>query len=168
MEGKDIIMIRKAVPADIPAIQAVAQVAWEHTYRDIMRENTRRQFLAEFYTTEALGSALNMAPGGVWVAEEDDSVIGFVQVVPMLGKPGLELTRLYVLPEKQRSGVGQALLDEIQKQFVGNALWALVEIDDGNSVAFYEKNSFAKRRSISLNLYGEELKFVEFRRDLRD
>jgi len=115
-----------------------------------------------------LGSALKVTPGGVWVAEEDDSVIGFVQVVPMLGKPGLELTRLYVLPEKQRSGVGQALLDEIQKQFAGNPLWALVEIDDGNSVAFYEKNGFARRRTISLNLYGEELKFVEFRRDLRE
>jgi ribosomal protein S18 acetylase RimI-like enzyme len=157
-------VIRQAVLADIPDILAVAHIAWENTYSEIMKPETRRQFLEEFYTPEALGKALGVRPGGIWVAEEADAVIGFAQVVPMIGKPGVELTRLYVLPEKQRAGVGQALLNHVQAHFSGQPLWALVEKDDVNSVTFFTKNRFDKRRIVSLNLYGEELKFIEFRR----
>ena len=129
-----------------------------------MRPETRRQFLEEFYTQEALGKALLVRPGGIWVAEEQGVVIGFAQVVPMIGKPGVELTRLYVLPDRQRGGVGQALLDHVQTDFSGQPLWALIEKDDINSVTFFAKNRFVKKRVVSLNLYGEELKFIEFHR----
>lgn len=157
-------MIRQAVPEDIPAIVAVAHIAWEDTFSEIMRPETRRQFLEEFYTTEALVKALSVRPGGMWVAEDQGEVIGFAQVVPMVGKPGVELTRLYVLPQRQRGGIGKALLDHVQTHFAGQPLWALVEKDDLNSVTFFAKNRFGKRRVVSLNLYGEELKFIEFHR----
>lgn len=157
-------IVRRAAERDVEAIREVAHVAWEHTYSQIMKPQTRASFLAEFYTAEALRKALRVSPGGLWVAEEAGLVLGFIQVVPMLDKPGLEITRLYVLPDKQRSGVGSALLAEVTKTFSGFPFWALIESDDESAVCFYLRKGFSRRRTLSLNLYGEELRFVEFYR----
>jgi ribosomal protein S18 acetylase RimI-like enzyme len=155
-------MIRRAFVEDIPAIQAVARIAWEDTYQDIMRPQTRSQFLEEFYSTDALAKAISLSVGGIWVAERDRSVVGFLQVVAMLDKPGLELSRLYVLPERQRQGVGQDLLRFVLSQYPKQPFWALVEKDDKSAMGFYGKNAFQKKRELILNLYGEDLCFVEF------
>lgn len=155
-------VIRKAQGADIPAIQTVARVAWEHTYKEIMKPATRSHFLDEFYNYDALSKAQTIEPGGIWVAERDRRVVGFIQVVPMLDGSGLELTRLYVLPEFQRQGIGQALLEQVEAQFPSFSWWTLVEHEDHGAVAFYERNGFAKRRELMLNIFGEDLRFVEF------
>ena len=155
-------MIRKAFEQDIPAIQAVAHTSWEHTYEGIMRPETRSQFLEEFYSYEALSRALTLPRGGIWVAEPDGTITGFLQVVPMLNKPGLELTRLYVLPEKKRQGIGGQLLAMVLSRYVDTPIWALVERDDESAMRFYHKNGFKLKRELSLNLFGEDLAFVEF------
>jgi len=163
----DNMVIRKANGVDIPAVQAVARIAWEHTYQDIMKPVTRSRFLDEFYSYDALAKALEVKQGGIWVAEHAGRVIGFIQVVPMLDKSGLELTRLYVLPEYQRQGVGQALLEIVEAEFLSVKWWALVEKDDDRAVAFYKKNGFAKRRELILNLFGEDLGFIEFHKEVK-
>lgn len=164
-QNRGIILIRLAEKADIPGIQTVARVAWEHTYKDIMRPQTRSHFLDEFYSYDALSKALDVRPGGIWVAEEDRSIIGFIQVVPMIDGSGLELTRLYVLPSYQRQGVGQALFNTAAEAYPQRNWWALVERDDSKAVAFYLKQSFTKKRDLTLNIFGEDLAFVEFYRD---
>lgn len=160
-------MIRRAQRDDIPAVQAVARVAWEHTYKDIMRPATRSCFLDEFYSHSALSRALELSPGGLWVAQQAGEIVGFIQVVPMLDGSGLELTRLYVLPTHQRKGIGQKLLDRVKSDYPDTSWWALVERDDTQAVVFYEKQGFERRRSLTLNLFGEDLDFVEFCQEKR-
>jgi len=155
-------LIRIGTKADIPAIQAVARVAWEHTYQDIMRPETRSHFLDQFYNYEALAKALELQPGGIWVATVGAQVVGFIQVVPMLDKSGLEVTRLYVLPGCQRQGMGRRLLAAVMMAYPQTKWWALVERDDHMAVAFYVKNLFSRRRDLVLNIMGEDLAFVEF------
>ena len=155
-------MIRKAQATDIPAVQTVARVAWEHTYKQIMKPATRSRFLDEFYNYEALSKALNVQPGGIWVAEQQGIVVGFIQVVPMLDRSGLELSRLYVLPEYQRQGIGQSLLNLVAAEHPSSSWWALVERDDHSAVEFYKKNGFEQRRDLILNIFGEDLNFSEF------
>jgi len=155
-------LIRIGTKADIPAIQAVARVAWEHTYKDIMRPETRSHFLDQFYNYEALAKALELQPGGIWVATVGATVAGFIQVVPMLDKSGLEVTRLYVLPECQRQGVGGSLLSAVMVAYPETKWWALVERDDHMAVAFYVKHFFKRGRDLVLNIMGEDLAFVEF------
>lgn len=164
-QTRGVTLIRLAEEADIPGIQAVARVAWEHTYKDIMRPQTRSHFLDEFYNYDALAKALDVRPGGIWVAVEDRSIIGFIQIVPMLDGSGLELTRLYVLPSCQRRGVGHALFSCVVDAYPASTWWALVERDDHKAVSFYLKQSFVKRRNLTLNIFGEDLAFVEFYRN---
>lgn len=155
-------MIRLAEMPDIPSIQMVARVAWEHTYREIMRPKTRSMFLDEFYNYEALSKALAVRPGGVWVAAEQDLILGFMQVVPMLDGTGLEIARLYVLPNYQRQGLGKLLLSAALSSYPNTKWWALVERDDDKAVQFYRQQGFRKQRDLTLNLFGEELGFVEY------
>jgi len=159
-------LIRLAEMSDIPSIQMVARVAWEHTYREIMRPKTRSMFLDEFYNYEALSKALAVRPGGVWVATEGDLVVGFVQVVPMLDGTGLEIARLYVLPNYQRQGVGKLLLSAALESYPKTKWWALIERDDEKAVQFYRQQGFRKQRDLPLNLFGEELVFVEYSLEL--
>jgi len=159
-------LIRLAEMSDIPSIQMVAHVAWEHTYREIMRPKTRSLFLDEFYNYEALSKALAVRPGGVWVAAEENLVVGFVQVVPMLDGTGLEITKLYVLPNYQRQGVGKLLLSAALESYPKTKWWALVERDDDKAVQFYRQQGFRKQRDLPLNLFGEELAFVEYSLEL--
>lgn len=159
-------MIRRAEMSDIPSIQMVARVAWEHTYREIMRPQTRSMFLDEFYNYEALVKALAIHPGGLWVAEAHDLVLGFIQVVPMLDGTGLEVARLYVLPKYQRQGLGKSLLDTVMAKHPNCQWWALVERDDAKAVQFYRQQGFHKQRDLTLNLFGEELAFVEYNLNL--
>lgn len=155
-------MIRKAQATDIPAVQTVARVAWEHTYTKIMKPATRSHFLDEFYNYDALAKALNVYPGGIWVAEQEGKIVGFIQVVPMLDRTGLELSRLYVLPDYQRQGIGQSLLNYVMAEYPSSSWWALVERDDDSAVEFYKKNNFEQRRDLILNIFGEDLNFLEF------
>ncbi|MBT9152364.1 MAG: Spermidine/spermine N(1)-acetyltransferase [Firmicutes bacterium] len=157
-------MIRRGTKEDIPAIQAVARMAWEHTYKEIMRPETRSHFLDQFYSYEALAKALEVQPGGIWVAEHNENLTGFIQVVPMLDHSGLELSRLYVLPTAQRQGVGQALLAAILAAYPRTKWWALVEKDDLRAVAFYKKHHFLRQRELIINIMGEDLVFIEFLR----
>lgn len=154
-------LIRKAQAADIPAIQTVARLAWEHTYKETMKPATRSRFLDEFYNYDALAKALKVQPGGIWVAEQQGKVVGFIQVVPMLGRSGLELSRLYVVPEHQRQGVGQSLVDLVGREYPTSSWWALVERNDNRAVEFYRKNGYEERRDLILNVFGEDLKFIE-------
>ncbi|MBT9176758.1 MAG: Spermidine/spermine N(1)-acetyltransferase [Firmicutes bacterium] len=155
-------MIRLAAMSDIPSIQMVARVAWEHTYREIMRPKTRSMFLDEFYNYEALSKALAVRPGGVWVVTEQEMVLGFIQVVPMLDGNGLEIARLYVMPNYQRQGLGKLLLTTAIESYPQTKWWALVERDDDKAVQFYRQQGFRKQRDLTLNLFGEELSFVEY------
>lgn len=155
-------MIKMAAMSDIPSIQMVARVAWEHTYREIMRPKTRSMFLDEFYNYEALSKALALRPGGVWVVTEQEMVLGFIQVVPMLDSNGLEIARLYVLPNYQRQGLGKLLLTTAIESYPKTKWWALVERDDDKAVQFYRQQGFSKQRDLTLNLFGEELGFVEY------
>ena len=155
-------MIRLAEMSDIPSIQMVARVAWEHTYREIMQPRTRSMFLDEFYNYEALSKALTVRPGGVWVVAEQAMLLGFIQVVPMLDGNGLEIARLYVLPNYQRQGLGKLLLSAAMEKHPKAKWWALVERDDDKAVQFYRQQGFRKQRDLTLNLFGEELGFVEY------
>lgn len=155
-------MIRLAIASDIPGIQMVARVAWEHTYRDIMRPKTRSMFLDEFYNYEALSKALTVRPGGLWVALGQDAVLGFMQVVPMMDGNGLEIARLYVLPTHQRQGLGKLLLGAAMDSYPKTKWWALIEREDDKAVQFYRQQGFRKQRDLTLNLFGEELGFEEY------
>lgn len=103
----------------------------------------------------------NTMDGKIFVAEEKDQIIGFIQGVIIEHKKGADtfydLTHnpskegwvglLFVKPEYRGGGTGQQLLDEMKKYFISKnctSIRLLVLSDNKHAVAVYEKNGFIR------------------------
>ena len=81
-------------------------------------------------------------PGTVFLLAESDGE-AIATSYAALEDGSIMLRRLYVLPNAQRHGTGQALLDETVARWPG-ARSARLEVEPANGAAmrFYEKNGF--------------------------
>lgn len=161
--GAALIQVRNATTNDILSIQQVAHVTWHHAYEHSMRPDTRAQVLAEFYSEESLARSLERKGAVFLVAEEQDRIIGFLQALPR-PRSGYEITRIYVLPQWQRKGVGSQLYAALAEQLPTQPLWTLVQRDDQAAIAFFKKHGFGQQRELELPVFGETLPFVELAR----
>lgn len=153
--------IRRALVTDIPGIQQVAKSGWHAAYAGILRSETIENILFEFYGDDSLAHSLERRNAIFLAAEVDDQIVGFVQALPRPGGKGHELTRLYVLPQHQRQGIGRELLLAIKSELSDQRLWVLVERDNHQAVAFFQAMDFTPQRSVELPVFGENLPFVE-------
>ena len=78
------------------------------------------------------------------VAEVDGAVAGFLTVEPA-GPGRVELTRLYVDPERRRGGVGRLLLDaaiDVARRAGARSILVNVFADNAVGRGFYEREGF--------------------------
>ena len=145
--------VRRARPADVPALVRVHLTCWRQAYGHLLSE----QFLASREAeVERRGQVWRdgIARGNEpWLAESDGEVVGLALAVDPDAPgqerldshladdqpPGLELAMLYLLESHHGSGLGQRLLDAA----VGDGpafLW--VAEDNPRARAFYSRNGF--------------------------
>jgi ribosomal protein S18 acetylase RimI-like enzyme len=128
-------VIRRATPADAPAIAAVQARAWRHAYADIveperMPDPTER----ELRWRERLAERAE-----VYVFDQDGQVAGFAAL------DRCELRAIYVDPPAQGAGVGTALLATAERALraAGHReafLWVFEA--NGLARAFYERHGW--------------------------
>jgi ribosomal protein S18 acetylase RimI-like enzyme len=162
------VMIRRAEARDLPKVEAVARVTWAAAYAGIMPDEIQRRLLDSWYSSESLRRALAAEGSCFFVAELAGDVIGFAQYVRRSAE-AVELTRIYVLPDSQRTGVGMRLLDAGLAEFAGEGLKYLtvqVERDNRNGRRFYERVGFAELRELTQDVRGYVLALVEYHRPL--
>jgi diamine N-acetyltransferase len=107
---------RKASPADIPLIHDLATAIWEPTYRSILSREQIDYMFAVIYTHEAL--ARQMQEGQTFLLLYDAATpVGFAAYsLKEDDGPVYKLNKIYLLPEEQGKGLGQLLLQEVEKQ----------------------------------------------------
>ncbi|MCZ7542156.1 MAG: GNAT family N-acetyltransferase [Anaerolineae bacterium] len=138
----------EASEADIPGIQRAAEASWRATYAGIFTPDFITDFLARAYATDRLRDAIrNLRAGGLhWgflVAKEGSQIVGFCH----FGNrgPGIELYRLYVVPERWRQGVGGRLLAMMEARLAAAGVaeyFCYVHSDNRIGQAFYYKWGF--------------------------
>jgi GNAT superfamily N-acetyltransferase len=135
-------VIRRASPADAPAIAAVQARAWRHAYADIV--DPERMPTVE---QQAPRWVVHMESGGeVDVWDQDGRVVGFATAGP--GRDDAsegELYAIYVDPPAQGAGVGAALLAAAEQSLrdAGHGaaiLWTFEA--NGLARAFYERHGW--------------------------
>ena len=160
--------IRRAHVTDLSSVEAVARATWRVTYVSIIPEDIQRRVLDRWYSPESLRRDL-AAPGSTFlVAEQDGDVIGFAQYVRRSGE-AVELTRIYVLPDRQRSGIGARLLDAALAEFAKQGLRRMtvsVEQDNVSGRRFYETMGFGEPRPLTHDVEGYALALAEYRRPI--
>lgn len=95
--------IRLATQADIPLLPHIERSAGE-AFR-----GTDQAWIADDIVAEADAYPPLIAAGGVWVAEDDGVVAGFISTAPLAD--AFHILELAVGHDQQRKGIGRALMD---------------------------------------------------------
>jgi GNAT superfamily N-acetyltransferase len=135
-------VIRRATPADAPAIAAVQARTWRHAYADIV-EPERMPTVED----QAPRWAAHVAGGGtVHLWDQDGRVAGFATAGPARDDPTAgELYAIYVDPPAQGAGVGTALLAAAEQSLrEGSHREAILWTFEANGLAraFYERHGW--------------------------
>jgi ribosomal protein S18 acetylase RimI-like enzyme len=102
------------------------------------------------------------------VTDRSGTIVGFAQYVRRSAE-SVELTRIYVLPDGQRGGIGGRLLDAALAEFANEGLRLLtvcVERDNITGRCFYEKMRFGEPRPLTQVVQGYSLELVAYRRPI--
>ena len=162
------VVVRRAEMTDLSEVETVARATWRVAYTGIIPDEVQRRLLDSWYSPESLRRTLATTRSSFFVAESKGAVIGFAQFVHR-SELLVELTRIYVLPDKQRSGVGMRLLDAGLVEFAGAGLQYLtvqVERDNHKARRFYERAGFVEPRELTSDVQGYVLTLVEYGRPI--
>jgi ribosomal protein S18 acetylase RimI-like enzyme len=124
--------------------------------------------LDSWYSPLALTRALGAQESVFFVAEWEGRIVGFAQYF-LRSTELVELTRIYVLPDGQRSGVGTQLLEAgfaVFAQQGGTRLTVAVERDNAAGRRFYEKMGFAEVKGLTQEVHGYSLELVVYHRPI--
>ena len=140
--GGAVHMLRKAVPADIPAIHNIINY--------YIRETTYNYHTVEqeLSATQAWFAVTNTRYYDLFVLEEKGEIIGYSSYGPFRGKAGYRPTvehSVYLLPGHEGKGYGTLLLDAIITGAREKGYWSMVAvIDSGNvhSIDFHLHKGF--------------------------
>jgi ribosomal protein S18 acetylase RimI-like enzyme len=162
------VVFRRVEVTDLSKVEAVARATWRVAYTGIIPDEVQRRLLDSWYSPESLSRVLAAPRSSFFIGESTGVVIGFAQFVRRSAQ-SVELTRIYVLPDRQRSGVGMRLLDAGLAEFAGEGLKYVtvqVERDNRNGRRFYERSGFAEARELTQDVQGYVLALVEYRRTI--
>jgi sugar lactone lactonase YvrE/ribosomal protein S18 acetylase RimI-like enzyme len=166
--GHERAVIRRAEVRDLSKVETVARATWRVAYAGIIPDEVQRRSLDSWYSPESLSRALAAPGSSFFVAESSGNVVGFAQFVRRSAE-SVELTRIYVLPDRQGSGIGMRLLEAGLTEFAAEGLKHLtveVERDNGIGRRFYERAGFAEPREVTRDVQGYVLALVEYRRPI--
>ena len=168
--------IRPATIADARRIAEIHVAAWRIAYRgqmpDAFLEKLDVEKRAAFWQTQ-----LSSQSYGVSVAETDQQIIGFCDLIPSRDRDADsqttgEIAAIYVQPEHWRQGVGEELLGYAletarRKQFLAVTLWVLTTNHAARK--FYEAMGFSLDGAAKVDQiveYKHELPEVRYRKPL--
>ena len=130
-------MIRDAAADDAAAVSAVAARAWPAAYRGLFDPAFIDRVLEHTYAARSVARHIAECAGHFLVAEEGGKVVGFLHY-----EPG-ELHRLYLDPGRIGSGLGRALVEELNRRLEpGTEYVALVRAGNDRAEGFYEHLGF--------------------------
>lgn len=139
--------IRPATYDDIPAINAMAQVVFRQTYRNILSPEQMEFMMDWMYSLENLATQMD-AGHRFFIAEDDTNPQGYVSVRPdgadADGTPVFHLEKIYVMPSAQGFGLGKALFETAVEavRHAVNGTHARMELNvnrNNPAIGFYKK-----------------------------
>ena len=147
-----VVTLKRISENDIPALQKIALPTWESTYLPILSKEQVDFMCQEIYTEESLKKQMQNGQQFFFILEENLPV-GFLSISQLNAEePRYKLNKLYLLTERQGSGLGRKALDaavEYVKSLHGNVLELNVNRYNP-ALFFYEKCGFSKVKEVDI------------------
>lgn len=137
--------VRQATPADVGAIQRVAERSWTADYPEITSRESAVEGVHEWYSEQRLADEIDRSDAVVLVAEREGTVVGFAHAA-WSGRQG-DVMRVYVDPDHRDQGVGSALLEStvatlFERDVEEVRAMVLADNEPGNE--FYREHGFER------------------------
>ncbi|PZU92498.1 MAG: GNAT family N-acetyltransferase [Chelatococcus sp.] len=140
------LIIRDAEAADLPAVRGLLVETWHATYDGIYGWQRVAEITNAWHSLENLAAQLDRGEGAFLVALVGDEIVA-TSSARLESDGAAMLTRLYVLPPWQGTGIGRTLL-QVTLACFPHAPVARLEVESQNeaSIAFYERMGFFLQR----------------------
>ena len=142
--------IRKAEIGDIPVIRSLADICFRHTYRDILSPEQMEYMMDWMYSSDSLHRQMEQDGHTYYLCfDYDGSPVGYVSV-QQEGEDLFHLQKIYLLPERQHSGLGRLLfqtaVSHVKSVHPGPCTIELNVNRNNPAVGFYEHLGMHKAR----------------------
>jgi len=157
--GTQSVLVRRAAPADLDAVRAIAAAAWRTTYVGLIEPDAIERFLARAYAPERLEVRLErnvilvaLLPGRDPAGPPD----AFAETVDH--KDHVQLVAIYTWPTARNRGLGTALLDALLARIPGRDLAADVLVGNVLGEPFYVARGFEPGEELVEEIAGEPVR----------
>ena len=150
------VRIRMAVQADAPSIASVLR----ESFIEYQSLYTREGFAATTPTSEQIQERVKEGP--VWVALQNDAIVGTVSVVPK--GEALYIRGMAILPSARGQRIGELLLRRVESFAVEQGFRRLFLSTTpflGRAIQLYERYGFRRSSEGPDNLFGTPLFTME-------
>ena len=147
--------IRPATEADIPLLRDLAQRIWRECYPGIITPEQIEFMLGWMYSEEEIHRQLTA--GIPWeIAMLDGTPVGYVSW-ELDDDDSVKISKLYVLPQHQRRGLGARMLDHICEcahALGAHAIWLQVNKRNESAISAYLKAGFHIEKEAVFDIGG--------------
>ncbi|MER8462593.1 GNAT family N-acetyltransferase [Mesorhizobium sp. M1396] len=135
--------IRTAGERDLAAVRTLLVETWHATYDALYGAAKVTEITDEWHSIASLRSRLTRPNSEFLVADDGKRIGGMAFAAATADAKVILLNQLYVHPDCQRRGIGQALLDEVEAS-IPEARTLRVEVEEANAgaIAFYRSKGF--------------------------
>jgi len=135
-------VIRLATLDDIGRVRKLLVATWHDTYDSLLGVERVTRTTDEWHALDVLATQAVRPNASFLVAVQDEEVVGHAFTVEQEGSV-LLLSRLYILPTRQRQGIGKELLRAAIRCHPGTTrVQLVVEARNIRALAFYGRHGF--------------------------
>jgi ribosomal protein S18 acetylase RimI-like enzyme len=142
------ITIKAASSADIPTIQAIANITWPITFAPLMSEKKLVYMMEMMYSTKALTHQMEEENHDYLLAYNGEKPVGYCSYeLDYRGDAQLMMHKLYLLPSAQGMGLGRSFiahLNAIATKHKQHSLRLQVLPANKEAMSIYERLNFKK------------------------
>ena len=135
-------LIRPATADDIGQVRQLLAATWHHTYDGLLGAGRVTETTDRWHAPDVLTAQAARPDASFLVAAADGGIVGHAFAVAQDGGV-LLLSRLYVLPGRQRRGIGEALFRAaVLRHPATRRVHLVVEARNAGALAFYARLGF--------------------------
>lgn len=171
------ISIRLATSKDAERIADLSRKTFQETFAADNTKENMQKFLNEQFTRSKLITEVGEPENIFLLAYHDDDLAGYLKLKDgeppeaLKGQPAIEISRLYVLREKNGYGVGSQLINnalEIAVELDKKIVWLGVWERNQKAINFYKKNGFEQFGDTTFMLGDDAQRDLLMKKELPD
>ena len=158
------ITINKCTVEDLDLLQEISIETFNATFKNQNSPENMKAYLERAFNLIQLEKELSNTSSGFYFIYSEEEIAGYLKIntndaqSEIMGDDSLEIERIYIKSDFQKSGLGKYLLNkalEIAIKHNKKKIWLGVWEQNKNAIAFYEKMGFVQTGSHSFYM-GEE------------